>query len=328
MKYNFRIISSLLAVLICLFTNAQVLRKRTTMLMGSKFDISIVDKDARSADENIDKVVNEITRIENLISEWKPDSQISEVNKNAGIKPVKVDREVFDLTKKALEFSKMSNGAFDISIIAMDKIWKFDGTMTQKPTEDVIKKSIQNVGYQNIILDSINSTIFLKLPNMKIGFGATGKGYAADKGKELMLKNGIENGIVNASGDMTVWGSQPLDKPWKIGITNPFKPDKVLKIITLHNEAVVTSGSYEKFVLLDGQRYSHIINPTTGYPAQGLISVTIIGPNAEKANAFSTSIMVLGKDKGLDLIKKYPEYQYLLITDKGKIIKSKNFNKN
>lgn len=328
MKYNFRIISSLLAVLICLFTNAQVLRKRTTMLMGSKFDISIVDKDARSADENIDKVVNEITRIENLISEWKPDSQISEVNKNAGIKPVKVDREVFDLTKKALEFSKMSNGAFDISIIAMDKIWKFDGTMTQKPTEDAIKKSIQNVGYQNIILDSINSTIFLKLPNMKIGFGATGKGYAADKGKELMLKNGIENGIVNASGDMTVWGNQPLDKPWKIGITNPFKPDKVLKIITLHNEAVVTSGSYEKFVLLDGQRYSHIINPTTGYPAQGLISVTIIGPNAEKANAFSTSIMVLGKDKGLDLIKKYPEYQYLLITDKGKIIKSKNFNKN
>lgn len=305
--------------------NAQVLRKRVTMLMGSRFDISIVDKDSLSAEKNIDKVINEISRIENLISEWKSDSQISEVNRNAGLKPVKVDREVFDLTKKAISFSKISNGAFDISIVALDKVWRFDDSMTEKPSEEAIKNSIKNVGFKNIILDSINSTIFLQKPNMKIGFGATGKGYAADRGKQIMLENGIKNGIVNASGDMTVWGTQPENKPWRIGITNPFNPDKVLKVINLHNEAIVTSGSYEKFVVFDGIRYSHIINPTTGYPAQGLVSVSVKGPNAEIANGLSTSIMVLGAEKGLEFIKKYPDYQYLMITDKGKIIKSKNF---
>lgn len=328
MKKHFRITATLLFLGISILSEAQVLRKRVTMLMGSRFDISIVDKDSLSAEKNIDKVIHEISRIEDLISEWKSDSQISEVNRNAGIKPVKVDREVFDLTKKALSFSKSSNGAFDISIVALDKVWKFDDSMTEKPSKEAIKNSIKNVGYQNIVLDSINSTLFLTKPNMKIGFGATGKGYAADRGKQIMIENGISNGIVNASGDMAVWGTQPEGKPWKIGITNPFNPDKVLKVIALKDEAVVTSGSYEKFVVFDGIRYSHIINPTTGYPAQGLVSVTIVGPNAETANGISTSVMVLGKEKGLEFLKKYPEYKYLLVTDKKKIIKSKNFNKN
>ncbi|WP_413997989.1 FAD:protein FMN transferase [Flavobacterium sp. W1B] len=312
-------------LLFCFISNAQTLRKRTTMLMGGRFDITIVAKDSLSAEQNIDSVISEITRIENLISDWKPTSQVSEVNKNAGIRPVKVDPEVFQLTQRALHLSEITNGAFDISFAAMDKLWKFNGSMTEMPSAEAIQKSVEKVGYKNIILDSVQSTIFLKLKGMKIGFGALGEGYATDKCRNMMIAQGIKAGIVNATGDMSTWGMQPNGKPWNIGITNPFRPDKISKIIHLKQGAVTTSGSYEKFVVFDGKRYSHIINPSTGYPSTGLCSVTVLGPNAETANGLSTSIMVLGKKNGIELINKYPDYGFLMITDKGKIIKSKKF---
>jgi thiamine biosynthesis lipoprotein len=315
-----------LLLIVCSFSShGQVLRKRTTLLMGGRFDITIVAKDSVSAKQNIDVVITEITRIENLISDWKPTSQVSEVNQNAGIRPVKVDREVFELTQKAIKFSEVTNGGFDISFAAMDKIWKFDGSMTEMPSAEAIKKSVEKVGYKNIILDSVNSTIFLKLKGMKIGFGALGEGYATDKCRNMMLAKGIQAGIINGSGDMSTWGKQPNGKAWNIGITNPFDPEKIIAVVPLEQEAVTTSGSYEKFVVFDGKRYSHIINPATGYPATGLCSVTIFGPNAETANGLSTSVMVLGKTAGLLLLDKFPDYSCLMITDEGKVVKSKNF---
>ena len=300
-------------------TNFDIERK--VVLMGSKFQITVVANDSSVANKQIDLAIEEIERIENLISEWQPHTQVSEVNRNAGIKPVKVDKELFELTKRALYYSKISNGAFDISTAALDKVWKFDGSMTEKPTEESIAKSIEHVGYQHIVLDSVHSTIFLQKSGMKIGFGSIGKGYAADKGRELMQKLGVQAGIVNASGDIATWGTQPNGKPWRIGINNPFKRQHTAKILKLKNSAVATSGSYEKYAEIDGVRYAHIINPKTGYPSTGLTSVTIYGPSSEFANALSTSIMVLGEKEGKKMAKKYPKYKFLFITDKGKIIK-------
>jgi thiamine biosynthesis lipoprotein len=304
---------------------SQPLRKRTTLLMGGRFDISIVANDSLTAEQNINEVITEISRIENLISDWKPDSQVSEVNQNAGIKPIKVDREVFELTQRAIRFSEITNGGFDISFAALDRVWKFDGSMTEMPSEEAIKKSVEKVGYKNIVLDSVQSTIFLKLKGMKIGFGALGEGYATDKCRTMMLAKGIKAGIINGSGDMSTWGKQPNGEDWKIGMTNPFKPEKLLAVVPLNEGAVTTSGNYEKYVVFNGKRYSHIINPATGYPATGLCSVTVFGPNAETANGLSTSIMVLGKEEGLLLLQKFPDYSSVMITDNGKIIKSKNF---
>ncbi|OBS11555.1 thiamine biosynthesis protein ApbE [Elizabethkingia miricola] len=312
-----------ITLLLCTISiSAQVQRSRLVTLMGSRFQITLVDKDSISAERNIDKAIAEITRIENLISEWRPETQISQVNQNAGIKPIKVDKEVFDLTKKGLYFSKLTDGAFDISIVAMDKIWKFDDSMNELPSEQAIKESVRNVGYQNIILDSTNSTIFLKNPGMKIGFGSIGKGYAADKTRDLMKSMGVKAGIIDASGDISTWGNQPDGKPWAIGINNPFNDHKMAAILYFKENAVTTSGSYEKYAEIHGKRYSHIMNPKTGYPSTGLTSVTITGPNATMANGFSTSVMVLGEKDGLKLLKPFPEYHYLLITDKGKIIKN------
>ncbi|TDG36986.1 FAD:protein FMN transferase [Pedobacter changchengzhani] len=307
--------------------HAQVLRKRTTLLMGGRFEITIVAKSATLAEENIDTVIKEISRIEYLISDWKPSSQISQVNINAGIKPIKVDREVFDLTKRAIHLSEITNGAFDISFAAMDKIWKFDGSMTEMPSAEAIRKSVEKVGYKNIILDSVNSTIFLKIKGMKIGFGALGEGYAADVCRDMMLKKGIKAGIVNATGDMSTWGRNQNGGKWKIGITNPLHKDSLFAAAPVFNSAVVTSGSYEKFVVFNGKRYAHIINPKTGYPATGLTSVTIFGPSAEVANGFSTSIMVLGKEAGLQFINKHPEYKCLMFADDGEVFLSDNLSK-
>lgn len=303
-------------------TNAQALRKRTTLLMGSRWDITIVAKDSISAENYIDTVIQEVSRIEYLISDWKPQTQVSQVNQNAGIRPVKVDHEVFELARRALHLSQITGGAFDISFAAMDRIWKFDGSMVEMPTPAIIKKSVEKVGYKNIIMDSVNSTIYLKLKGMKIGFGALGEGYAADRCRALMLAKGIKAGIVNGSGDMSTWGKQPDGSEWKIGITNPFKADRLVTVVPLRQGGVVTSGSYEKFVVLNGKRYAHIINPATGYPATGLISVTIFGPSAERANGFSTSMMVLGKAKAIQFIKQFPPYRYIIITDDGKVYSS------
>lgn len=303
---------------------AQEPYKRTLKLMGSRFDITVVSKDPVEANKHINLAINEITRIEQLISSWDPKSQTSEINRNAGIKPVKVDSELFDLIQRGIGISKLTDGAFDISYASMDKIWKFDGSMTEMPSTDSIKASVSKVGYRNIVLDNENNTVFLKLKGMKIGFGAIGKGYAADKAKNLLISKGVVAGIINASGDMNTWGKQPDGSEWKVAITNPMDKNKVFALLPINNGAVVTSGNYEKYVTFNDVRYTHIIDPRTGYPATGIISVTVFAPKAELADALATSVFVMGIEVGLNRIEQLPQVECIIIDDKGHITTSKN----
>ncbi|HAB26920.1 FAD:protein FMN transferase [Xanthomarina sp.] len=303
---------------------AQQPYKRTLKLMGSRFDITVVANDSIKANKYIDTAIAEISRIEKLISSWDDNSQTSEINRNAGIKPVKVDKELFDLIERAIAISKLTDGAFDISYASMDKIWKFDGSMTKMPSKEEIISSVEKVGYQNIVLDKMDSTVFLKLEGMKIGFGAIGKGYAADKAKSLLISKGVPSGIINASGDMNTWGKQPNGNEWKVAITNPMDKNKVFALLPITNGAVVTSGNYEKYVNFNGKRYTHIIDPRTGYPSTGIISVTVFAPKAELADALATSVFVMGKEAGLDRINQLPKIECIIIDDKGNITKSKN----
>ena len=292
--------------------------------MGSRFDITVVAKDSIEGDKFIEMAIDEIKRIENLISSWDENSQTSKINRNSGIKAVEVDLELFQLIERAIAISQLTDGAFDISYASMDKIWKFDGSMKEMPTKDEIKASVEKVGFKNIILDKSKNTVFLKLKGMKIGFGAIGKGYAADKAKELLMSKGVAAGIINASGDMNTWGKQPNGSEWKVAITNPLNKNKAFALLPINNSAVVTSGNYEKFVNFKGIRYSHIIDPRTGYPSSGIISVTVFAPKAELADALATSVFVMGKDTGLDRINQLPNIECIIIDDKGNIIKSKN----
>ena len=292
--------------------------------MGSRFDITVVAKDPVEANEYIDLAVNEITRIEQLISSWDANTQTSEINRNSGMKPVKVDAELFDLIQRSIGISKLTDGAFDISYASMDKIWKFDGSMTAMPSADSIKASVEKVGFQNIVLDKESSTVFLKLKGMKIGFGAIGKGYAADKAKDLLISEGVVSGIINASGDMNTWGKQPDGSEWKVAITNPMDKHKVFALLPITNGAVVTSGNYEKYVTFNDVRYTHIIDPRSGYPATGIISVTVFALKAELADALATSVFVMGIEVGLNRINQLPKVECIIIDEKGNIITSKN----
>ncbi|WP_417875699.1 FAD:protein FMN transferase [Winogradskyella sediminis] len=307
---------------------AQKPYKRTLKLMGSRFDITVVANDSTQANKHIDTAVAEILRIEKLISSWDENSQTSEINRNAGIKPVKVDTELFNLIERAIGISKLTDGAFDISYASMDNIWKFDGSMTTMPSEKEITASVEKVGYQNIILDKKKITIYLKLKGMKIGFGAIGKGYAADKAKTLLMSKGVTSGIINASGDMNTWGQQTNGEDWKVAITNPMDKHKVFALLPITNGAVVTSGNYEKYVNFNGKRYTHIIDPRTGYPSSGIISVTVFAPKAELADALATSVFVMGKEAGLDRINQLPKIECIIIDDNGNISKSKNIEIN
>ncbi|MDT0643100.1 FAD:protein FMN transferase [Zunongwangia sp. F363] len=296
--------------------------KRTLKLMGSRFDITVVALDEAEGNKYIDTAVAEISRIEKMISSWDPSSETSAVNKNAGLRPVKVSSELFELIKRAKGISKLTDGAFDISYASMDRIWKFDGSMKTMPSEEMITASVEKVGFENIILNEAEQSVFLKLPGMKIGFGAIGKGYAADKAKALLQQKGVVAGIINASGDMNTWGEQVTGQAWKVAITNPLDKNKAFALLPVNNEAVVTSGDYEKFVEFNGTRYSHIIAPRTGYPATGIISVSVFAPKAELADALATSVFVMGKEVGLNRINQLPEIECIIIDSEGKIFTS------
>ena len=307
---------------------SQNIYRKTLKLMGSRFDLTVVANDSLNGENYINLAVEEITRIEKLISSWDPNSQTSEVIRNAGIQPVKVDAELYNLIERSIAISKLTDGAFDISYASMDKIWKFDGSMKVMPSEEEIKAAISKIGFQNIILDKTNQTVFLKLKGMKIGFGAIGKGYAADVAKNLLISKGVVAGIINASGDMNTWGKQPNGDDWTIAITNPLNKNISFAIFPISNKAVVTSGDYEKFVTFNGIRYSHIIDPRTGYPATDIISATVFAPKAELADALATSIFVMGTEVGINRINQLKNVECIIIDSKGGIHTSNNININ
>jgi thiamine biosynthesis lipoprotein len=321
MRYALLLLIFNFSVSLC---NAQQPFKRILKLMGSRFEITVVANDSVQANKFINLAVTEISRIEKLISSWDSNSQTTEINRNAGIKPVKVDRELFELIERSIGISKLTDGAFDISFASMDKIWKFDGSMVEMPSEESVKMAVAKVGFKNIELNAENSTVFLKVKGMKIGFGAIGKGYAADKAKALLIEKGVEAGIINASGDMNTWGKQPNGQEWKVAITNPFEKSKAFALLPITNGAVVTSGNYEKQVTFNGKVYSHIIDPRTGSPSSGLLSVTVFAPKAEIADALATAIFIMGVDVGLNLINQLPKIECVIIDEKGNIFTSNN----
>ncbi|WP_161890584.1 FAD:protein FMN transferase [Pontibacter russatus] len=301
-------------------------QKEVLLLMGTRFELVAVSEDEQLAKEAIAAGIKEIRRIEALISEWQPTSQTSAINRSAGAMPVPVDEELYELIRRSIRISELTGGAFDITWAAADKIWKFDGSMTEMPSRADVENSVRHIGYQKIRLIPETHSVFLKEGGMKIGFGAIGKGYAANRARDLMRGMGIKSGVVNAAGDMVTWGRQADGQPWFVGIADPAEKDKVFSWLTADETAVVTSGSYEKFAVINGKRYGHIIDPRTGYPVTGLKSVTIICPDAELADALATSVFVLGREEGLYLINQLKGVECLLITDKDEIVTSDNLH--
>jgi thiamine biosynthesis lipoprotein len=301
--------------------------KRPQKLMGNAFEITVVTDNEKTAQHHIDAAIDEIRRIEKLLTTFSNESQTYLINQNAGIKPVKVDWEIFDLIERSLRISNITDGYFDISYGGIDKsFWNFDQEMKQLPDPELIKEHLKLVNYKNILLNHENQTVFLKEKGMRIGFGGIGKGYAAEMAKRLLQKRGVISGIVNASGDLTTWGNQADGKPWTIGIADPENAKQPFSYMNITDMAIATSGNYEKFVVIGGKKYSHTINPKTGMPVLGVKSVTIFCPNAEIADAMATPVSIMGIDSALNMVNQINHLECIIIDDQDKIYSSQNIN--
>ncbi len=294
--------------------------------MGNRFELSVVSPDAGWANERLDEAIAEISRIEKLLTTYSDNSQTNQINASAGIRPVQVDPEVFALIERSLRLSTLTQGAFDITFGSIDKrLWNFDTTMTALPDPKTARNMVKLINYRNVVLDAGQHTVFLKEKGMRIGFGGIGKGYAAEQAKRVLRQHGVESGIVNAAGDLTTWGTQPNGKPWTIGIADPnLTTHQAFSYLAISDMAIATSGSYEKYAIINGRQYSHTIDPKTGYPVSGIKSVTIIAPNAELADALATPVMVMGVQVGLNLINQMRHIACIIIDDKDTLFTSTN----
>ncbi|WP_217220336.1 FAD:protein FMN transferase [Mucilaginibacter paludis] len=295
--------------------------------MGNHFELSVVADNESWANDRIEAGINEIKRIEKLLTTFSDDSETNQINQQAGIAPVKVSAETFGLIRRSIRISELTQGAFDITYGSIDKrLWNFDQKMTSLPDRDTAQKMVRLINFKNIILNEHECSVFLREAGMRIGFGGIGKGYAAERAKQIMQQQGVISGVVNASGDLTTWGVQPDGKKWTLGIANPDSSHDIFSYMNITDMAVATSGNYEKFVMIGGKKYSHTISPRTGLPVTGIKSVTIITTNAEIADAMATPVMIMGINAGLDMVNQINGIEAVIIDDDNRLYTSKNIN--
>jgi thiamine biosynthesis lipoprotein len=293
-------------------------RKR---LMGSDFELIACGEDEGTLLMRLEEGVAEIQRLEQLLTEFNDASETSKINAGAGLHAVKTLPEVIALIQRCLQLSTLTQGAFDITSGALKKLYSFKEKKIPWPAPAAIAETLSATGYKHISITG-HDEIFLARKGMRIGFGAIGKGYAADCVKRLWMNAGITSGVVNASGDLCAWGLQPDGTPWKVGIADPDRPDNIIMWLPVENAAVATSGNYEQYIERDGIRYSHNIDPVTGMPVRFLKSVTIISPSAELSDALATAVTIMGADVGLDFVNQLPHIHCVIITEENKVLTS------
>lgn len=290
--------------------------------MGSAFELIVVDADAGRGAQHVQAAIAEIRRIEALLTEFSDTSQTARINQQAGRAPVAVDAEVYELLARCRLLSQISQGAFDVSAGALKSLYDFKRGRAGFPDPATLRAVQQRVGYQHIELLP-DHRVFLRKEGMRIGFGAIGKGYAADCARALLESRGVQHGVVNASGDLTAWGTQTDGSAWRVGIADPARPERVLLWLPLRGASVATSGNYEQFFDHQGVRYGHTLDPRTGRPTRYLKSVTVVSASAELADALATAVTVTGAEVGLHLINQVPDTHCLLIDDQDRIFTSK-----
>jgi thiamine biosynthesis lipoprotein len=298
------LVLSVTAVLSCSKESPGVYRK-TKPLMDTLVTVTVVADSDRKADSSIEKAFSVIERFGDKIDFFKETSELSAVNRNAGISPVKVSPETLDIIGKAVYVAEKSGGAFDPTIGPEIGLWDFAKKI--KPSDDAIRKILPLVGYRKVAIDREKSTVFLKEKGMKMDLGAIAKGYAADLAVDELRRDGITAGIVANAGDIRTFGLKPDGKPWNVGIRNPRQKgesDELFAKAQLSDKAISTSGDYERYFIADGKRYHHILDPRTGYPAGLSRSVTVITDKGAFTDSFSTAVFVLGPEKGMRLLQE------------------------
>ena len=285
-------------------------------IMGTRIAVEFWDEDKHHAQQCAEQVFSEMRRIDALMSPYKPDSELSRLNEQAAEEAIQISEEMFNLLKKSLRMSQISNGAFDITFSSVGHLYDYREGI--KPSEQEIQQSLERINFRHVVLDEKNHSVRFARPGVRIDLGGIAKGYAVDNGIAILDKCGIKGGLVSAGGDSRILGDRG-NRPWMMGIRHPRKKDAVVVVLPLSNTALSTSGDYERFFIEDDKRYHHIISPKTGKSVATTWSATVIGPDTTTTDALSTSLFVLGPAKGLQLVESLEGIDAVIIDAQGRM---------
>jgi thiamine biosynthesis lipoprotein len=293
-------------------------------IMGTRIYVELWaednDKDKQRGEQAIDAVMDEMRHIDESMSVYKPTSEVSKVNRLAAREPIKISPELFQLLTTALEYSRITEGAFDITYASVG--YMYDFRERKRPSEQQIESALPAVNYHHVLLDPRASTVRFSQPGVRIDLGGIAKGFAVDKGIEILQRRGYTHALVNAGGDSRVIGDR-FGKPWVIGIRHPDHPDQVITRVPLTDSAFSTSGDYERYFDEGGVRYHHIIDPHTGHSASKVRSATVIAPTATRTDGLSKTAFVLGPDEALRIYNSLPDVDAILVAPDGRILYTK-----
>ena len=315
MQFVARLIIVSLSLIAVSTARADWVRREET-IMGTRIYVEAWHDNPVKGEQALDAVMDDMRRIDALMSHYKPDSQISQINIHAAVEPVVVDRELFDLIKTSIHFSEVTEGAFDITYASVGYLYDYPRHV--RPTDAQIEAALPGINYKNLVLDEEHRSVKFGHEGMRIDLGGIAKGYACDRGVDILKSFGVEHAIVTAGGDTRLLGDR-LGKPWNIGIRHPDNKNKVVLTMPLANVGVSTSGDYERFFDEGGVRYHHIIDPKTGRSPHEVRSVTIIGPTATDTEGWSKGVFIKGPVEGLRLIEKYPQMDAVVVDRNGKV---------
>lgn len=315
--------SLFLCFLCCRTVDKPVPFEDSQFLLDTLVRVSVYDQVHSTAQvkKAVDQAFRLMEEIESKTSIHMDSSEVSRIVRNAGQNAVKVSEETIYLLKESAKISDQTDGAFDITIGLIKELWGFDRIPFQVPDSGEIRKSLAHVNYQDVVIK--DNTVMLRSSPMRIDLGGIAKGYIIDRAVALLEEKGMQSGIVEAGGDLRIWGNHPNREKWKIGIKHPRKANELIGILSTTAVSVATSGDYERFFMKDGKRYHHLLDPKTGYPASGCISATIVSENALLADAYATAVFILGPEKGMQFIEEKPEIEGLILYEQDGKIQSK-----
>jgi len=314
-----RIAGLFVLLLVCVSPARADWMQRTEAIMGTRCYVELWADDPVKGNDAIDAVMAELRRIDALMSHYKPESELSQINQYANERPVQVDKELFDLIKLSTHFSQITEGAFDITYASVGYLYDYPHHI--RPSEAQIRAKLPAVNWRNLLLDEEHHSVRFEHPGMRIDLGGIGKGYAVDRGIEILKARGVARALVTAGGDSRIIGDR-MGHPWLVAIRHPDNPNKVVTRIPLSDSAVSTSGDYERFFDEGGVRYHHIIDPHTGHSASKVRSATILAPTATQTDGMSKTAFVLGPEKALEIINRMPEYDAVFVLPDGRMLYS------
>lgn len=296
---------------------------RDNFVMDTLIHIQVYADDPALGKKALDEAFAEFIRIGSLTDKFadknlpEPDaSDVYRINKYAGIRPVRVSEDTLAMLERSIYFAELSDGAFDVTVGPLLDIWGFGQAQYRIPGEQELESNLALVGYEQMVVDGVKKTVFLPQKGMEIDLGGIAKGYAVDRAAQKLRQMGINSAIINAGGNIYALGSQPDGSPWLAGIQDPRDKNKLIAVLKVKDTAVVTSGDYNRYFIRNGIRYHHILDPSTGKPARHAISTTIVAPNATDADVLSTTLFVLGRGPGTELVEKLGNVQAVIVDEK------------